>query len=67
MVHDNKTATAIAAGALSRRDALASVLGWGGLAVAVQIASAFPALSEAPAEAGETVAPDHVKKLAEQG
>ena len=66
MVHDNKTATTIAADALSRRDALACVLGWGGLAVAVQIASAFPALSEAPAEAGETVAPDHVKKLAER-
>jgi periplasmic glucans biosynthesis protein len=51
---------------VSRRDVFKSVTAATGLMIALELAAAWPALAQAPTEAGEAVAPDHVRKLAEK-
>ena len=52
---------------VNRREILQLTAGWGALAAILDVCSALPAMAQAPAtDAGEAVAPDHVKKLAER-
>ena len=53
---------------LNRRDVIQMTAGWGALAAVLEMCAALPAMAQTPAaaDAGEAVAPDHVKKLAER-